>query len=179
MQVDGRIQGLGRLENGPECRVVQVLALGVRVDDDALEAEFARPALDLLGRARGILRRDRGQAAEPVRVPSAGLRQLVVGQRGHGDGPVPVQDLGTRAGQRDDLPVDARRVHVRDPPFAQVLKAGQDRRRAFGPAAHVEALQADEAGVVARPVGQHGLPHRDELGRRERLLGSDPQVASL
>jgi hypothetical protein len=146
----------------------------MRVDDDAFEAEFVLAPLHFLRRAGGVLRRDRGQPAEPAGVPSARLRQLVIGQRGHGDRPVPVQDLGAWRGQRDDLPVDAGRVHVGDPPFAQVLQAGQDRRRAFGLAAKVEAMQADEARVIARSVREHGLPQRDELGRRERLLGGDP-----
>jgi hypothetical protein len=151
----------------------------VRVDDDADQAEFARAPLDLDGRVRGVLRRDRGQPAEPVRVPPARLGQLIVGQSGHGDRPVPVQDLGAGAGQRDDLPVDARGVHVRDPPLAQILQAGQDGRGTFGLAAQVKAGKAVEAGVVARPVGEHGLPHADELGRRERFLGSDPQVTDV
>jgi hypothetical protein len=179
VQVDRRVQVLRGLEDGPELRVVQVLALGVGVDDDAHQAELASAALDFLGRGGRVLGRDRGQPAEPVRVPSARLGQLVVGQRGHGDSAVPVQDLDARAGQRDDLPVDAGGVHVGDPPFAEVLQAGQDRGGPFGLAAHVEALQADEAGVVGRSVGEHGLPQGDELGRRERLFGRDPQITGF
>jgi hypothetical protein len=38
VQVDGRVQGLRGLEDGPELRVIQVLALGVGVDDDAFKA---------------------------------------------------------------------------------------------------------------------------------------------
>jgi hypothetical protein len=112
-------------------------------------------------------------------VAPARLGELIVGQDGHGDRPVPVQDLGAGTGQRDDLPTDARGVHVGDPPLAEVLQAGQDRGGTFGVAAHVEALQADEARVIARPVGEHRLPYGDELGRRERLLGSDPQVTGV
>jgi len=179
VQVDGRVQGLRGLKDGPELRVIQVLAVSVRVDDDADQAEFARAALDLLGGGRRILGRDRGQPAEPIRVPAAGLGQLVVGERGHGYGPVPVQDLGARAGQRDHLPADAGGVHVRDPPFAEIGQPGPDREGPFGLAAQVEAVHAHEARVIARPVGEHGLPQGDELGRSERLLGRDPQVRGL
>jgi hypothetical protein len=179
VQVDRRVQGLRGLEDGPELRVVQVLALGVGVDDDADQAEFPRAALDFLGRGRRVLRRDRGQPAEPVRVLAARLGQLVVGQSGHGDRPVPVQDLDAGAGQRDDLPVDAGGVHVGDPPVAEVLQAGQHRGGPFGLVAHVEALQADEAGVIGRTVGEHGLPQGDELGGRERLFGCDPQITGF
>jgi hypothetical protein len=35
MQVDRRVQGLGGLEDRPELGVIEVLALGVRVDDHA------------------------------------------------------------------------------------------------------------------------------------------------
>jgi len=62
---------------------------------------------------------------------------------------------------------------------ASLEQPGQDHGGPFGLAAHVEALQADEARVIAGPVGEHGLPQGDELGRRERLLGRDPQVTSL
>jgi hypothetical protein len=179
VQVDRRVQGLRGLEDGPELRVVQVLALGVGVDDDADQAEFGGAAFDFLGRSRRVLRRDSGQPAEPVRVPTAGLGQLVVGQRGHGDGPVRVQDLDAGAGQRDDLPVDAGGIHVGDPPVAEILQAGQHRGGPFGLAAHVETLQADEAGVIGRPVGEHGLPEGDEFGGRERLFGSDPQITGF
>jgi hypothetical protein len=93
--------------------------------------------------------------------------------------PVPVENLGAWASQRDDLAVDARRVHVGDTPCAQVLQAGQNRRRTFGLTADVEAGEADEAGIVAGPVLQHRAPQRDQLWRRERLLGRDPEVARL
>ena len=179
VQVDGGVQGLRGLEYGPELRVVQVLALGVRVDDDALEAELVLAPLDLLGRAPGILRRDRRETSESARVLPAGLRELVVGQGGHGDPSVPVEDLDAGAGQRDDLPVDACRVHVGDPPFAQVLKAGEDGRGTFGLVTEVEAGEAEETGIVAGPVVNHGAPERDQFGRRERLLGRDAEIARL
>ena len=40
MQVNGGVERLRGLEDRPELRVVQVLALGVRVDDHAVEAEL-------------------------------------------------------------------------------------------------------------------------------------------
>jgi hypothetical protein len=40
-------------------------------------------------------------------------------------------------------------------------------------------LTVREQRVVAGPVGEHGLPQGDELGRRERLLGRDPQLTRL
>ncbi len=179
VQVNGGVQGLGGLEYGPEFSIVEVLPLGVGVDDDTLEAQAARAALDLLRRALRILRGDRGQPAEPVGIPLARFGQPFVGQRGHGDRPVPVEDLGAGTGQRDDLAVDAGCVHVGDPAFAQVLQAGQDGGGTFGLAPDVEAGEAEEAGIIASPLVQHGAPERDQLGRRECLLGGDPEVTRL
>jgi hypothetical protein len=43
-----------------------------------MQAQIALAALDLRRRGGGILRRDRGEAAEPVRVLLARTRELVI-----------------------------------------------------------------------------------------------------
>src|ERR1700729_787123 len=96
VQVDRGVERLGRLEDGPELRIVQVLVVSVRVNDYAVEAEAPGAALDLRDRARGILRRDRGEAGEPAGVPAARLGQLGVGHRRPGRPAGGAEDLRAR-----------------------------------------------------------------------------------
>ena len=152
MQVDRDVERLAGLEDRPELRVVEVLAVRVRVDDDALEAELAHAALDLLGGRRGILRCRGRQTGVALGIARDRGRELVVGIVRDGVGRGRVEHLHARAGQRQDLHVDAGVVHVGEPPLAEVLQALDDRGRARTRAAEIEAPQARKSGIVERPA---------------------------
>ena len=176
MQIDGRVQGLGGLEDRPELRVVQILALGVRVHDDALEPQLRHAALDLFGGVGRILRRDRGQAGEACRVPGDGGRQLIVRvhrQRGRRVG---VEDLHARRGQRQQLQVDPGRVHVADPAGIQVGEPLGDRA---GPRRRVQQEiphRALEARIEIAAAAQELAVAVEDLDRPEGFLGGDALV---
>ncbi len=146
----------------------------VRVDDHGLEAQLD-PALDLPGGMLRVLWRDRDHAGETAGIFAAGFGELVVGQHGHGDGRIPVEDLRARS-DGDDLTIDAALVHVLQAPLAHILQPLDDGDRTGRLAAEIEAPQALEPGIV-RSLGQN-LPVRlHHLRRRERLLGCDAQIA--
>jgi hypothetical protein len=80
MDVDGHVERRGGGEDVPKLLVVQILALRVRVDDRAFQAELSHAALELRGSGRRVLRRNRGEAREPRRMGSDCGRELVVGR---------------------------------------------------------------------------------------------------
>ena len=91
---------------------VEVLALGVGVDDDAREVELLYGALDLGGSLFGVLGRDGGQAGEPVGVFADGLGEAVVGELGERDGLRAVEHLEVGDGRdAEDGEVDPCGVH--------------------------------------------------------------------
>jgi hypothetical protein len=178
VQVDRGVECFGCFQDGPELLVVQVLAVGVRVDDHTLEAE-ARAAFDLLGRRGRVLRCDGGQAGEAVRMAPAGFREPVVGQRGHGHRPVGGEHLRAGCGQGDDLPVDARGVHVGEAVLAEVLEAFGDGPGPLAAVPGVEADQADESRIQVGSGVEHVPPQRHQLGWREGFLGRDVQIVHV
>ena len=76
MDINRDIQVLGGLENGPEFRIIQIFAARVAVDNCALQTKLAHAALQFLGCAGGILRRDSGKAGESAGMFANGIGQL-------------------------------------------------------------------------------------------------------
>jgi hypothetical protein len=62
MKVDGRVLSLGRRQQIGKLRMVEVFAVSVRVDDDALHAELPLAALDLGRGSARILGRNRRES---------------------------------------------------------------------------------------------------------------------
>ncbi len=79
VNVDRHVERCGGREDVPELLVVEVLALRVRVDDGAFEAERPNAALELLRGRCGILWRDGREARVARRMSGDGRGELVVG----------------------------------------------------------------------------------------------------
>ncbi len=177
MQVDRNVEGFRRGEDVPEFRVVEVFAQGVGVQDRAFQTQLADTPLELLRAFPRILRRHCRKSRVTVGVLLDGFRQLIVAgdrnrHRGRG-----VEHLHTGGGERQDLLVDAARVHVVKAGLTELLQALDDELRPRTLATEVEAPQALETRVVERILGQHAAVEIQHLTRRPRLLGRDSQVA--
>ena len=175
-----RLAGIGeRAEDRVEPRFVEVMALRVAVDLDALEAQFARAAADFGGAPLGVLRRDRGHANEAIGMRVACRREQIVGIAPDAPGLFDIeQRLYAGRGQREDRLVDPGLVHVAQPQVAQIDQPLHDLHRAFRRRLAIEAPQADQP-LVGGPVANHPQENVDLLARREGFLGGDPQVTAV
>jgi hypothetical protein len=111
-------------------------------------------------------------------VVADGLRGHVVGERRHRPGGRRVEDVGARRGQRKDLVVDARSVHVGETLGTEVGEPAHHVPRPGCRAAEVEAPQAVEAAVAA-PVAHQPAVEVQHLGWGEGLLGGDAAVSDV
>ena len=165
MQVQRHAEALELGPYRPELRLVQVVAPHVVVVQHALEPEFLHRPAQLHHRGLRVLQRQGREAREPGRVLGDRLGQVVVDppRGGHGLGGV-VDHLQAGRGQREDLHVDAVRVHVRQPQLGQVG-------------------QAPEPLLRHRPRNRKTLPDRtllpDRSGNGERLFhGHNTHISS-
>jgi hypothetical protein len=159
-----------------ELLLVEVVALRVAVDLDAVEAELLLAAAQLFSRPSWILRRDRDHAVEPVGIALAGGLQLIVRVARDALGVLDVeQRLHAWAGERQHRLVDAALVHRLDAQLSDVEQPLADEGRAFRRAGAVEAPQAGRALVGAAFLDQ---PHDriELLLGGPGLLGGDAQV---
>jgi hypothetical protein len=173
MNVNRHVERFGRREDVPELLVVEVFAVGVRVHDGALQAEGAHAALELGGGCGWILRRDSCEARVARRVRRDRGRELVVDGACQRDARRRVEDLHSGGRQRQDLEVDARRVHVADAPRAQILQPLADGAGALARVLEVVTHQAVEADVVRALAGEQLAIGADEVLRCERFFRRD------
>ena len=151
--------------------------IDVGIDDRADEAEVLAP-LQFGGGVSGVLGCDGGECAEAVGVLLAGDGQLIVGQRCHRGRPVGCERIRTRRGDRQDLAVDPRGVHVCQASFPEIRQSFADEPRTRRVAGQDEAEERPEAGVADTGV-EHSAPLSEQFGRRERLLGGDAEITRL
>lgn len=90
VQVERYVEVFGALPDDAQGGVVQVPAVGVRVDEGAAQAELRDRALQLVGRGPGVLQRQRGEAGETVGVlgDDAGEEVVDRGRLAYGGGRV-------------------------------------------------------------------------------------------
>ncbi len=100
VEVDAAIEGLGGLEDGKILGIVEVLAVGVRVQDETVELQDLDRTLHLLGRAVGRLRSKRREAGEARGMTADDRGQAVVGELGKSGARVGVEHLDAGRGQR-------------------------------------------------------------------------------
>ena len=179
MNVDRHVERCGGREDVPELLVVQVLALRVRVDDGAFEAQRPHAALELLGSRCGILWRDGGQPRVARGMSGDGRRELVVRCARERGARRRVEDLHAGRGDRQDLHVDPGRIHVVDAPRAQVLQALADEARALAGIFEVVAHEAVEPEVVRTLARQQLAVGADQVFRGERFFGGDAFEAEV
>ena len=162
-----------------ERRVVEGAPGRVGVDVDPHHAQVAGGAAGLGDRGGNVLHRELGGGQQPARVLACQLGQGVVVRAGEGNGVVCGQgvEVGDRVGG-EDLQVDARRVHRRQPDIdvheraacvlhaVQVVVADPVERRAVRGCAQLRsgrpgrALGEGEHGVrVHVDHARHSAPH--------------------
>src|SRR6201999_2039436 len=78
MQVDGHVEFLGRLEEGPEKGIVVKPSLARVVDERAHELQLVDTAAQLCRRRRRVLHRNRRKARQLLWMCRRRFRQLVV-----------------------------------------------------------------------------------------------------
>ncbi len=123
VQIDGRAKRLRAREQRLVGGIIEVAALTVAVDQCADKAQFGYRTLQFGRRGVGILRRQCGEAAEPVRVRAHRFGQVIVGSPGEVDGARDVclvLDAGVE--QRQDLQIDTGGVHLLDAKRAPVVQ---------------------------------------------------------
>ncbi len=127
------------------------------VDDRALEAEVANRPLELSGRGLRVGRRDGGEAGEAGRVPPDRLGEEVVRLVRQRCCLGRFELLNTGRRQRDDLDVDPRRIHVRDPPPHEVEQLVDE----LGVAQRLAYLPGEPPGTLHEGRGREVLLDRD------------------
>ncbi len=167
MDVDRPVQRLGRFQDRPVFRVVEIFAVGVRVQDEAVELERADRARHFFRRPLGVLRREGGEPGIARGMAPDRLGEAVVGERRDLTGEVGVEHLHAGRGERQQVHRHAVLVHGREPFLVEIDEAAVERASRHGAA-------AGKAQVEAVPIALAELEHRRQmLGDRERLLGRD------
>ena len=95
------------------------------------EPQLLDGALELLRGRRWVLRGDRGQARIARRVLRDGLGELVIRRARETYGQVRVENLHAGRRERQDLHVDAARIHVPEAALSQILEPLRDDARAL------------------------------------------------
>ncbi|MNE23354.1 hypothetical protein D3C80_1166060 [compost metagenome] len=178
VQIDGRVQSLGRLEDRPELLIIQIFALGVGIDDHPVQAQLRDAPLDLFRRGFGILGRTGGQPGVARGMAPDRVRQPVVGVGGKTHGLVPGHRLDARRGQGQDSHVHPRRVHMRQTAVVHIRQTVPDMAAAGAVGAEIEAPHAVEPDVVDGPgLDQQAIPLQ-HLRRTEGFLGRDAPIGN-
>src|SRR6266508_6156956 len=127
MEEDQRAELIGRLPEGTELRLVQGPAVDVIVDLHALEADLRHAALELRDRGLHVLHREGPESCEPLGPCPRHRADLVVGgpRRGRRDLRIELVVVEADVG-RDDVYVDAERVHVGEALFRRPLGARRE-----------------------------------------------------
>ena len=122
MNVDRYLERLGAGEHRREVGVVEELAVDGSVGHAAQEVELAHRVFELVGGGPRLAQRQRGKGAEAIRI---GRNDLLgdpgIELAGVCDTLGSRQVLGTRRQGRQDLEVDAGRIHVGDAAGADVV----------------------------------------------------------
>ncbi len=86
MQVDRDIQFLHALPEGQVLVLVEIVPIGLAIDERAAEAEFPDGPLELGGRGAGVLHGEMGEAGIAIRPLLHLASEEVVGAAGKADG---------------------------------------------------------------------------------------------
>ncbi len=148
MDVERGVEMLQRLQDRREGRLVEIVAARMGIQHRAVEAEPGHAALDLRDRALHVLRREGGEAGEPVGIFPAGRRQPVVRQRGEFAAFARVQHLHARRRQQQKLAVDPELVHALDPALADIAELLLKRAQRGEHRAHAQRRIVGRAGAV-------------------------------
>src|ERR1700744_2006338 len=91
---------------------IQIFALGMGVDQDAIEAEFSDCPPDLLCRSGGSLWRHASKTGKSVRMGLDERRQVVIELDRQFGGLPRLEHLNTRGTQAEQMHADSERIHL-------------------------------------------------------------------
>ncbi len=149
------------------------------VDHNALEAKVAGTAPDFGSRPIRVLRRDGCHADKACRVRGTAVSQMIISAADHRLGLAHVQQrLHAGRCERQDGDVDAGRIHIGQPPIAQIQQAVDNLGSARGRRLPVKAPERRHA-PVRTAIAHHAQIGVDLLSCRESLLGRDAQIAAI
>ena len=175
MQVDRHVMGLCRGKNIPEFAVGQVLALGMRVDDDGIHTQAGHAAFDLQSGRRRVLRRHGDHAGKTCGVATHRFSQFIVGHPAEGHRRFLVHHLHTGRRERNHLPVNTGFVHMLQADLVEVLQTTHDVLGSRARAAHVKTHQALKARIDVG-FGQNFPVDVEHLRRCKGLFGGDALI---
>ena len=115
MKVDGHIEGLRRLENDPIFLFVEKASMSMAVDHCAFEAQLRDTTFQFLCRFAGVRSWQCSKGSEPGRVGAHRIVRAIIGVACHRNRNVCGEGLGSRRSERQDLNIDAGRVHIPQP----------------------------------------------------------------
>ena len=128
--IDRHVERFRGLEIGAVLRLVEIFALGMRIDHRALHAELAYRPFQLLAGAAGIVGRDRGKRGIAARMATHRIGELIVAFARERRRRRRIEHLHARCAEEDDLHGDAARVHVAQALIVQILDPAHERGRA-------------------------------------------------
>jgi len=183
VQVDGDVQLLDPFPEGQKSAVVEIVAIGLAVDQCTSELQVLDGSLQFVSCRLGILQGDRRESTIAQRPLLDFARQKFVGQPGEAyrRGPV-LLTLDARRGERQNGHLDTGRIHGAQPQVVEIDQAALDigeHRIAVGRPRHKAALlelgQAEM--LLERDLGRAGsLPapilSGDRLRRHLRRVSS-------
>src|SRR5262245_4489355 len=120
MEIDGDVEGLRRLEDRPELGIIQIFALGMRIDERAATAQFPHGAHELVSCGARCLRGDGRQSSIACRIAVALSRDEVIGLTGELSGLLRWEDLHSGREQSEYLGINPCLFHALATTVAEV-----------------------------------------------------------
>ena len=133
VKIDRHVERLAGFEDRPEFRIVEPFAIGVAVEDRALESELVHGTLDLLGRVCRILRREGRERGVARGIAPDRFGRFVIHRNRKRARVIGVQRIDAGRREQQELHVDAGRVHVGDAARPEIEQPVADEASAAPP----------------------------------------------
>src|ERR1700722_732723 len=122
MEIDGNIESLGAFQNGPVELIIEISSAIVTIDDETFEPLVADTALQFRNGLVWRSGRHGRQAGKARRVLLHCVGEVIVGVARHRNGIRRLHLLHAGRRQRQDLHVDAGRIHFPQPFGAEIAE---------------------------------------------------------
>src|SRR5580692_11825835 len=126
MEIDGNVETLGAFQNGPIKLIIEISPAIVTIDDEAFEALAADTAFQFSNSLVWRSGRHGRQAGKARRVLLHRVGEVVVGVARHRNGIRRLHLFHAGRRQRQDLHIDAGRIHFLQPFGAEITKPVHD-----------------------------------------------------